>query len=34
MNLKKCVTLQLCAKLLCTKLVEIYKKIKNETIIM
>lgn len=34
MILKKCVTLQFCAKLLCTKLVEIYKKIKNGTTIM
>ncbi len=29
MILKKCVTLQFCAKLLCTELVETYKKIKN-----
>ena len=28
MILKKCVTLQFCAKLPCTKLVETYKKIK------
>lgn len=34
MILKKCVTLQFCAKLLCTELVETYKKIKNETTIM
>ena len=31
MILKKCVTLQFCAKLLCTELVETYKKIKNGT---
>lgn len=30
MILKKCVTLQFCAKLLCTELVETYKKIKME----
>lgn len=29
MILKKCVTLQFCAKLLCTELVETYKKIKK-----
>ena len=34
MNLKKCITSQLCAKLSKAKLVEIYKKIKNGTIIM
>ncbi len=34
MILKKCVTLQFCAKLLCTELVETYKKIKNVTTIM
>ena len=34
MILKKCVTLQFCAKLLCTELVETYKKIKNGTTIM
>ena len=34
MILKKCVTLQFRAKLLCTKLVETYKKIKNGTTIM
>jgi hypothetical protein len=27
MILKKCVTLQFCAKLLCTELVETYKKV-------
>lgn len=30
MILKKCVTLHFCAKLLCTELVETYKKIKME----
>ena len=34
MILKKCVTLQFCTKLLCTELVETYKKIKNGTTIM
>lgn len=34
MILKKCVTSQFCAKLLCAKLVETYKKIKNGTTIM
>ena len=32
--LKKCVTLQVCAKLHKTKLVEIYKKNRNEATIM